>query len=279
MVVAGLKSTAIALAGAIAVVAAAGAIAVQSRACRGEGIPNAPSTDRRPAPGGEAPVTIERLRGAVLDSIRGAAPTWAFGTERFRLTPGREAVGRDLVKKLLGEDVEVDYIEGRWTLDAPRGKLTLRDVRARERRGRAETTFAIGPAGRLRANLDVAQYNVFDLDKLFGRSGRFVEATADDPVTWSLDWNPVLTEPGHFVVNRERGHLPDPLVKALLGPEAKPVARIEGGWVYDGQRHLRLSSLRAGAARGIEATRLAVEPDEEACCRIGGVAVWPEPAR
>jgi hypothetical protein len=153
----------------------------------------------------------------------------------------------------------------------------LAEIRAGDRRGRDEAKLAIRPAGKLRANLDAIQYNIFTLENLFHRSGVFTESAAEDPVTWSFEWNPILTEPGSFVISRKNDPLPDGYIRVLLGPNASPVTKIEGGWRFDGaRRRLLLSDVHAGAKAGLKSAEVVVEPAKDACLRIGPVPLWPD---
>jgi uncharacterized protein (TIGR03067 family) len=117
-----------------------------------------------PPPGGERPVTPDRLRRACMP---GENHTWYFRGKKFIVVADKGALPSRVITALLGPKNRTSRIVGEWELDAKKGQLVLH-VLVDPMWKPKEVRLAISPAGLLRVNIErLEQYNVISFeDKL-----------------------------------------------------------------------------------------------------------------
>jgi RNA polymerase sigma factor (sigma-70 family) len=114
--------------------------------------PKGPGLDL-PPPGGDAPITRDRLTRACL---LGDQHVWYFRGKKFILAADKGQLPAGLVRALLGPDGKAARILGKWDLDTEKGQLVLTALVADGKRGPKEARLGISPAGKVRVNIDKA---------------------------------------------------------------------------------------------------------------------------
>lgn len=113
-----------------------------------------------PPPGGDSPVTTQRLTGARLTDIREDL-SWTFTDTVVVIENKDQPIPSDLVEALLGGHSTRTRIEASWQLNEKAGLLRLSSMKADGVKIDQETTIPIKPAGHVRVNLGSRQYNLF----------------------------------------------------------------------------------------------------------------------
>jgi hypothetical protein len=111
------------------------------------------------APGGDSPVTTQRLTGTRLTDIREDL-SWTFSDTVVVIENKDQPIPADLVQELLGNRSTPTRIEGTWQLDEQAGVLHLSDVKADGENIDTELAIPIKPAGHVRVDLGSRQYNL-----------------------------------------------------------------------------------------------------------------------
>ena len=113
-----------------------------------------------PAPGGDSPVTTQRLTGTRLTDIREDL-SWTFSDTVVVIENKDQPIPSDLVEELLGNRSTPTRIEGTWQLDEQAGMLHLSNVTADGENIDAELAIPIKAAGHVRVDLGSRQYSLF----------------------------------------------------------------------------------------------------------------------
>ncbi len=118
--------------------------------------------DDRPPPGGNAPLTRDRLVGTKLDHHRlSPSVEWHFKDKTFVLISHKPPLPADLTKAILGEKSPAAKIEGKWNLDETKGELILKDIKADGKKSKDKASLRIQPLGAARVDIIGLQYNIF----------------------------------------------------------------------------------------------------------------------
>lgn len=110
--------------------------------------------------GGDSPITRERLSGTKLVDIRQSL-SWTFVGENVVIENGGQPIPPDIVKELLGNESSPIRIEATWDLDEDAKVLRLTEITSGGIKSEKEVTSWISPAGHVRCNLGLRQYNLF----------------------------------------------------------------------------------------------------------------------
>ena len=113
-----------------------------------------------PTPGGDSPVTTQRLSGTRLTDIREPL-SWSFTNSTVVIENEGQPIPADVVDALLGDGSAPVRIEASWRLDEVAGTLRLTGMKTDQASIDKEVTIPIAPAGHVRANLGSRQYNFF----------------------------------------------------------------------------------------------------------------------
>ena len=114
---------------------------------------------RTPVPGGDSPVTTERLVGSNLVDIRDG-PSWTFSDSVVVIENKDQPIPPDLVQDLLGTRTTPKRIEATWRFDDKMNMLHLSNAKADGMTIGSEIGVPIQPAGHVRVNLGSRQYNL-----------------------------------------------------------------------------------------------------------------------
>ena len=112
-----------------------------------------------PPPGGDSPVTTQRLTGTRLTDIREDL-SWTFSDTVVVIENKDQPIPSDLVEELLGNRSTPTRIEGTWQLDEQAGMLHLSNVKVDGEDIDTELAIPIKPAGHVRVDLGSRQYNL-----------------------------------------------------------------------------------------------------------------------
>ncbi|MBW1641517.1 MAG: hypothetical protein JRJ76_01635 [Deltaproteobacteria bacterium] len=110
--------------------------------------------------GGDTPVTTQRLTTARLTDIREGL-SWTFADSVVVIENKGQLIPSDLVQTLLGGQSTCKCIEATWQLSEKSGLLRLSSMKVDGEKTDTEATISIKPAGHVRVNLGIRQYNVF----------------------------------------------------------------------------------------------------------------------
>lgn len=113
-----------------------------------------------PAPGGDSPVTTQRLTGSRLTDIRQDL-SWTFDDTTVVIENNGQTLPSDLVHELLGSGSAPHRIEAAWRYNEHTGMLRLSDAKADGEEIATELVIPVKPAGHVRVNLGGRQYNLF----------------------------------------------------------------------------------------------------------------------
>jgi len=115
---------------------------------------------RAPSPGGDSPVTTQRLAGGRLTDIRDEL-SWTFRDTGVVIENNGQPLPSDLIRELLGDQSAPKRIEATWRFDEKVNMLHLSNAKADGENITTELSISIEPAGHVRFNLGNRQYNLF----------------------------------------------------------------------------------------------------------------------
>jgi hypothetical protein len=122
--------------------------------------PSPPSS--HPRVGGDFPLDAARLTNVWLidDPVE-----WVFTDSEFYVQSSRELLPVDLSEALFLKGTSGTRVEGKWTLDVAQSQLVLSELRSGDGPTLESAMLPISPAGAVRVNLGVRQYNLLPLSK------------------------------------------------------------------------------------------------------------------
>jgi hypothetical protein len=207
-----------------------------------------------PGMGYVPPITENRLVGATLDDV-GNVALWHFGPQRFRIEIRRDPPA-EMIRQLLGRDVNVKQIEGHWRLEEQKGRLVLTGITAGDLKNSQEVVVPITPAGLLRTNLGNRQYNVFE----FSVRGRWESIGTGPKVSLSFTWQPDVDRGNPFTATCNQAAIPETLTAALLGKSLR-VSHIQGNWNFNwDNKEVVFTGLRSTDRRSDKPVKVAATP-------------------
>ncbi len=118
---------------------------------------------RAPAPGGDSPVTTQKLTGSRLTDLREDL-SWTFDDTTVVIENNTQPIQSDVVQELLGNHAAPRRIEAAWRYDRNTGMLRLRNATADGEEIATEMVIPVKSAGHVRVNLGGRQYNLFRIN-------------------------------------------------------------------------------------------------------------------
>ena len=111
------------------------------------------------APGGDWPVSNERLKGARLYAIQ-STTTWDFTDTRFTVANRGGPLPVNVAESLLGPGTAASRVVGNWRFDEKANVMILSEMEKDGQKVDATVSLPIHPAGTVRVNFGTEQYNL-----------------------------------------------------------------------------------------------------------------------